>query len=259
MDFYDLAAALTTLAAALYNRLRLCDYSAYERGEPSRFDALVAMNEKLSLWVKDCILSQRDNDSRKRCVKRFSKVAQECRKFRNYNSMATIARVLDEKSKPLAYIPRTMDMLSRSTRESLKQLSAIIDPYDNYREYRKQKGADESDCIPWLAVLLSDLKRDLLRYPLIVERGDHQPELINFERYRKLAQKIHMYRMPAELERRRRGAHVTYMEAKLSNIAFPRVDEEGEDLRLRELKEEEEKIYKKRTDELRRLGLELGL
>ncbi|KAJ7712537.1 ras guanine nucleotide exchange factor domain-containing protein [Mycena metata] len=251
MDFYDVAVALTILAANIFNKLRLCDYSAYERGEPSRFDDLIAMNEKLSLWVKDCILSQRDRDSRKLCVKRFNKVAQECRKLRNYNSMATIARVLDEKSKPLAYIPRTMDMLSKSTRESLKQLLAITDPYDNYREYRKQRGGDKSGCIPWLTVLLSDLKRDLLRYPSIV---DHQPELINIERYRKLAQRIQMYRMPADLERRRRGAHVTFLEAKFSNINFPDADEEGEVLRLLKLKEEEEKESKGHTLELRKLG-----
>ncbi|KAJ7158468.1 ras guanine nucleotide exchange factor domain-containing protein [Mycena filopes] len=251
----QLADALTLLEADLYKKVRLSDYSAYERGVTSHLDVWLAMNEKLSLWVKESILSHKARDARKNCVERFAKVAQKCRDQRNYSSMAAIAGALDWKARPLVDYPRTVETLSKSARESLKELFAIINSDEDYRTYRREIGVTNGNCIPWLTVHLDDVRRCLYRCDRVIIDGNRR--LINFQRYQRLyAQKRHVYQMPAGLEESRRSAsaHIAFLEVKFRDITFPDSDEDGEaqDRRLR--KEKEEKEYQRRTVELRRLG-----
>lgn len=77
-------------------------------------------------------------------------------------------------------------------------------------------------------------------------------QLINFERYRELANKVPGYQIPPDLERRRKDKNIVYLRHQLDTAVF---DEKAEDSLLRTLKEEEDTDYRTRRPQIRSLGL----
>ncbi|KAJ7253237.1 ras guanine nucleotide exchange factor domain-containing protein [Mycena rebaudengoi] len=151
LDSYNLAVSLTLMEAEFYKTIRLIDYLRYHRGLPSRVDGWLSTHKKMIQWVKKSILGHDDMLERAREIKRFAKTAKMCQKFCNYNSMAAIISVLDEKSKPIRDLPHTMNRLSENKKILIRNLASIIDPDEHYRAYRKRREGknNKGNLIPW--------------------------------------------------------------------------------------------------------------
>ncbi|KAJ6469332.1 ras guanine nucleotide exchange factor domain-containing protein [Mycena sanguinolenta] len=247
----DIAVALTFMEAEARATVRWIDYLRHERGLSSRLDALFSSSDKMQRWVKFSILRYGEIKARANAIERFVKTAEACLELQNYNSAAIIAAVLlDWKSKPTTDIPRTMEDLKKTTQASMKQLANMIDPHRNYEAY-KQLLKPDTDHIPWLVAHLDDVKRYLSKYQSTVEVDNVQ--LVNFERYHRLAVKVKVpgYRVPLDLDGDGRKKHIEYLRHQFDTVVF---DKEVECRRLRKLKKREDEDYQSRRPEMKSLG-----
>ncbi|KAJ7809866.1 ras guanine nucleotide exchange factor domain-containing protein [Mycena olivaceomarginata] len=202
---YDIAIAFTLMEAELRQTVRWIDYLLHARDLPSRIDDLLSANEKMTRWLK---FSSRYN-------KHFAATAEACRQLHNYNSAGVIGSVLmGWKSKPGTDIPRTMDVLKKNTQESIRWLANLIEPDRNYDAHRKiTKAVKAKDHIPWLlpCEFWGDVEVDNI-------------QLINFERYRKLADKVPGYQIPPDLQQHRQDEHISYLRHQFDTRRFRRRD-----------------------------------
>jgi hypothetical protein len=189
----------------------------------------------------------------------------------NYNSAAVIGSVLLRwKSRPTTDIPRTMAALENNTKESIARLAKLIEPVNNFEAYKKIVMTVKAEaCIPWLctcirgvkpsapsligysAVHLADFKDFLANSARIIDVDNKQ--LINFECYRELANKVPGYQIPPDLERKRRDKNIVYLRHELDTAAF---DEKAENSLLSKLKKQEDEDHWTRRSQQRSLGLQ---
>ncbi|KAJ7314951.1 ras guanine nucleotide exchange factor domain-containing protein, partial [Mycena albidolilacea] len=253
LESYDIAVALTLMEAELRKTVRAIDYLLHGRGSPSRINDLVSSNDKMACWLKSTILCHREIRTRADTIKQFVKTAKACLEMHNYNSAAVIGSVLLRwKSRPETDIPRTMAALENSTQESIEQLAKLIEPVNNFEAYKKTVVKEKPEAyIPWLPVHLADVKNFLANSARIIEVDNMQ--LINFERYRELANKVPGYQILPHLERKRKDKNIVYLRHQLDKAVF---DEKAEDSLLRTLKEEEDTDYWTRRPQIRSLGFQ---
>ncbi|KAJ7822273.1 ras guanine nucleotide exchange factor domain-containing protein [Mycena olivaceomarginata] len=182
LESYDIAVALTLMEAEL--------------------------RKTMACWLKSTILCHREIRTRADRIKQFVKTAKACLEMHNYNSAAVIGSVLLRwKSRPETDIPRTMAALENSTQESIEQLAKLIEPVNNFEAYKKTVVKEKAEAyIPWLPVHLADVKNFLANSARIIEVDNMQ--LINFERYRELANKVPGYQIPPHLERKRKDKNI---------------------------------------------------
>ncbi|KAJ6580540.1 ras guanine nucleotide exchange factor domain-containing protein [Mycena vulgaris] len=215
LDLDELTIALTHIESDLYRPVSWIDYLSYARGLSSRLDVLLSTHAKMTRWVKYSVLKHDDIQDRADAMKRFAEAAEGCRRRQNYNSMAAIVAALDWKVKPMSDLPRTM----------------AVDM--DYKAYRKitQKKTNAETCIPWFTAQLDDTTKYLSQYPRTV--GD----LINFERYQRLALKLPMNSAQTTVEGHRQERHIAYLRHQFENDVY---DDEAEAQRRRKLKRKEE-------------------
>ncbi|KAJ7809188.1 ras guanine nucleotide exchange factor domain-containing protein [Mycena olivaceomarginata] len=248
---YDIAIAFTLMEAELRQTVRWIDYLLHARDLPSRIDDLLSANEKMTRWLKFSVLRHDEIKGRADTIKHFAATAEACRQLHNYNSAGVIGSVLmGWKSKPGTDIPRTMDVLKKNTQESIRWLANLIEPDRNYDAHRKiTKAVKAKDHIPWLPAHLADIRKFLASSGGTVEVDNIQ--LINFERYRKLADKVPGYQIPPDLQQHRQDEHISYLRHQFDTVDF---DEETETCRLRKLKKREDEDYRTRRPQIRSLG-----
>jgi hypothetical protein len=99
------------------------------------------------------------------------------------------------------------------------------------------------------AAHLADVRKFLESSVRTVEVDNIQ--LINFECYRKLADKLPGYRIPPDLQQHRQDEYIAYLRHQFDTVNF---DEETETCRLRKLKKREDADHETRRLEIKRLG-----
>ncbi|KAJ6580552.1 ras guanine nucleotide exchange factor domain-containing protein [Mycena vulgaris] len=246
LDPDELTIALTHIESDLYKAVSWIDYLSYARGLSSRLDVLLSTHAKMTRWVKYSVLKHDDIQDRADAMKRFAGAAEGCRRRQNYNSMAAIVAALDWKVKPMSDLPRTMAVVSKKTRATFEEMFKITDPDVDYKAYRKvtQKRNAET-CIPWFTAQLDDMAKYLSQYPRTVGN------LINFERYQRLALKLPMNPAQTTVEGHRQERHIAYLRHQFDNDVY---DDEAEAQRRRNLKRKEEVDYRNRKKNLRDNG-----
>jgi hypothetical protein len=103
-----------------------------------------------------------------------------------------------------------------------------------------------------LAAHLDEMQTYILKYPSTVEIDKVQ--LINFDRYSRLASKMPEYRTPLELLENADEAYIGYLRHQIDNVTFN--DNVANQRRLK-LKKKEEEDHRDRKPELRSLGFSL--
>ncbi|KAJ6538227.1 ras guanine nucleotide exchange factor domain-containing protein [Mycena vulgaris] len=237
----ELAIAFPHIEGDLYKEVCLIDYLWHSRGLPSHLDTVLSNHHKMIGWVKYSVLRHDEMQDRAVAMKRFVKAGR-----------------------PMSDFSRTLGILSKKTRASLEQIVELVDPDDNYNAYRGAKNSSAGNHIPWFSKFtfacpfilpyysiqsvaeLDEMNSDLSQYPRTVGN------LINFERYRRLARRLPQVPLPTQVEGTRQQRHIAHLWNQFTDNIF---DYEAKNQRRRKLKIKEEEDHQNCRLELKALGL----
>ncbi|RXW17394.1 hypothetical protein EST38_g8463, partial [Candolleomyces aberdarensis] len=256
----SLALALTLLEGDKFRQISPSDYLVHLCGRPehTNVEAASSVNEKVVLWVKQSLLHYEALNPRVALMRFFINTAKECRKMRNYQSLAAIAMALS--SPPIQSLEITKKTLEKSVASELEEIVNLCSAEGNYSRYRKalRQVVDRTYrdyCIPWIDAHMGDLHSVLQVHEKTIEYNGQS--LINVERYTGFMARVEeLTRLPPpDLERYRHQGQLAYLESKLADV---RVGGDAEDELLekaRGLKAIEDMLVSQRILEHIRLGL----
>lgn len=116
--------------------------------------AFCATHDKLVNWVKTTILMTDVLGRRADTIDFWIKVAEKCRSLQNFSSMSAIVTALNAE-----VIQRLHLSWAHTGRKShLEQLTQINQPSGSFAAYRSLMQAAEGPCVPFIPMLLTDLK-----------------------------------------------------------------------------------------------------
>ncbi|KAL6940512.1 hypothetical protein ACO0QE_004416 [Hanseniaspora vineae] len=94
---------------------------------------------------------------RAQLIRYFIDVAERCFTLNNFSSMTAVISGLS--SSPVYRLKKTWGLVTQAYRDKLTRLSAVMDSSRNFAKYREVLNhvKDDSPCIPFLGVYLSDL------------------------------------------------------------------------------------------------------
>ncbi|XP_060037762.1 ral guanine nucleotide dissociation stimulator-like 3 isoform X4 [Erinaceus europaeus] len=206
----EVAEQLTLLDAELFSRVRACEclgsvWSQRDRpgvaGSSPTVRATVTQFNAVTGWVLGSVLGEPGLATPLRALRleKWIRIAQRCRELKNFSSLHAILSALQ--SNPIYRLKRSWGAVSREPLSAFKKLSQIFSDENNYfscREILSQEEAAEGPPdqgsapgdppsplppgpVPYLGTFLTDLVMLDTALPDTLE-----PELINFEKRRKL-------------------------------------------------------------------------
>ncbi|KHJ45107.1 Transcription factor tfb2, partial [Trichuris suis] len=185
-----LAAQLTLQDFAVFASIEPTEYvdnlfkldSRYGWPKLDQFEQLV---NRETWWVATEVCKERSLLRRAKIVKKFIKIAKQCRDFKNFNSMFAIVCGLEKPC--VRRLHNTWDKVSSKYRKVLEDLQLLMDPSRNMSKYRQHltEAALEPPSIPLLPVLKKDLTFIHECNPTWCDDG-----LVNFEKLRMIAKEI---------------------------------------------------------------------
>jgi hypothetical protein len=211
MDFepLEIAAQLTLMDSNMFAKLEPAELLGrnFEKKRKIRQAPHVAMMatfmNQLSSFVGHTVLGgDLPTKQRKNVLKQWIKIAEKCLELKNYNSLIGIVSVLQ--SVNIIRLKKTWETLSPRYHTIFNHLKEISSPERNFAGYRQQIRVQETPCVPFLGVYLSDLT-------FLVEgnartRKFHHPDspnkvikVINFdlyERISKIVAEIQKFQVP---------------------------------------------------------------
>lgn len=113
------------------------------------------ISNKEMFWVVCEILNEPDIDRRVRIIKQFVRVAEDCYRLRNYNSMFAIISGLGHSC--VNRLKKTFEKLHSDYKKQLDDLRGLFDPSKNMSIYRSCLNGTEPPAIP----LFPQIKKDL--------------------------------------------------------------------------------------------------
>ncbi|KAF9050727.1 hypothetical protein BDZ89DRAFT_1098758 [Hymenopellis radicata] len=254
-----LAVALTLLEADRFNAILPTDYLQHTIASTSagKVNTALATSARIQLWIQKSILRSDELDGRVEVLTFFVHAAQECRRLRNFASMASIVKALD--SAPIKYLTLMKDALTASLRRVLGEMTQILDPASNYRAYWKVY-KDAPVAVPWLEAHLHELAGKMTFSRQLTESGGRF--LINFERYVNFADCVKglMRLSGIDKELKEDSANdgpFIYLEHHLRNVERidPHMSTDADMMqRSEELQVKDKKHYQLRTAQLKKLG-----
>ncbi|ODM94003.1 Rap guanine nucleotide exchange factor [Orchesella cincta] len=182
-------------------QLTLEDYAAFRQIEMTEFiDELFTLNSQFgtpnlklfaelvnreTFWVVSEILNERTSAQRRgQVIKRFIKVATQCRDCRNFNSMFAIISGLGHTA--VSRLKSTWDKMSNKHRRLFQEMQDLMDPSRNMGRYRSliAQSQGQTPMIPFYPVVKKDLT--------FIDLGNstHIDGLINFEKMRMVSKEI---------------------------------------------------------------------
>ncbi|CDW53166.1 rap guanine nucleotide exchange factor 2 [Trichuris trichiura] len=188
-------------ASTLAAQLTLQDFAVFASIEPTEYvDNLFKLNSRYgwpkldqfeqlvnreTWWVATEVCKERSLLRRAKIVKKFIKIAKQCRDFKNFNSMFAIVCGLEKPC--VRRLHNTWDKVSSKYRKILEDLQLLMDPSRNMSKYRQHltEAALEPPSIPLLPVLKKDLTFIHECNPTWCDDG-----LVNFEKLRMIAKEI---------------------------------------------------------------------
>ncbi|ATZ49519.1 hypothetical protein BCIN_04g06560 [Botrytis cinerea B05.10] len=117
--------------------------------------AMSTLSTDLSNLVADTILQHDDVKKRAIIIKHWIKIAHECLKLNNYDSLMAIICSLN--SSTIGRLKKTWDLVSQKRKETLKGLQAIVDPEKNHACLRRRLHDHVPPCLPFVGTYLTDL------------------------------------------------------------------------------------------------------
>jgi Rap guanine nucleotide exchange factor 2 len=181
-------------------QLTLEDYAIFRQIEMTEFiDDLFQLNSKYGIpnlnafaqlvnretfWVVTEVTKELVLPRRVQILKRFIKVATQCRECRNFNSMFAIVSGLGHCS--VARLRNTWDKLPTKHQRLFNEMQELMDPSRNMGKYRSllAQTAGQTPMIPFYPVVRKDLT--------FIDLGNlsTMENLINFEKMRMVAKEI---------------------------------------------------------------------
>jgi len=121
---------------------------------------MINWSNRISYFTATEICIQPDVKKRARLVESFIKVAKECRRVQNFNSLIAIISGLNNSS--VRRLKRTWALITPKALKELQQLEDLMSGTYNFGRYREtlsriQDEEDSGPCIPFLALILRDL------------------------------------------------------------------------------------------------------
>lgn len=174
VDVLDMANQLTLLDYQLFCEIQPRDLvQISELGAPLK-NAILFSNQ-LSMWVTDLILVDGEK-KRAQMLKYWIKTSNLLLDLNNLSSLRTIMGALD--STPICRLSKTWSLVSAKTKLMFDGLRVITDSQRNFIGYRHKLKSVTGPCIPFLGIVLSDLK--------FIEDGNKdtraEGRLINFDK-----------------------------------------------------------------------------
>ncbi|KRY47474.1 Rap guanine nucleotide exchange factor [Trichinella britovi] len=157
-------------------------------GAPTRWPRLADFEQSVNretFWVATEVCKERNSIRRAKIVKKFIKIANHCRDFKNFNSMFAIISGLEKPC--VRRLHNTWDKISSKYTKMLDNLQSLLDPSRNMSKYRQHLADASNDppVIPLLPVLKKDLTFLHECNPTWCDGG-----MVNFEKLRMVAKEI---------------------------------------------------------------------
>mmetsp|Transcript_19008 Transcript_19008/g.48341 ORF Transcript_19008/g.48341 Transcript_19008/m.48341 type:complete len:605 (-) Transcript_19008:112-1926(-) len=141
---------------------------------------------QVSFWVATSIVKASPQKQQLKFVKKFIKVSKRMLTLRNYNGLMAVLSGLNLSS--VQRLPVMKEGLSKSQRDDLQKLEALMSPQHNFKAYRSLDHTPPM--IPYLAMYLRDLtfvndgNKDYL---------EENATIINFEKMMLFAERIYSW------------------------------------------------------------------
>lgn len=156
----------------------------YLRSEdPRGVDLVIARFNLVVKWLLSELVLTELHDERVRCIVQYIRIAEHCRRFRNFATMyqITIALLSAECSR----LKRTWEQVPAPEMQIFGELEKIVQPIRNFQNLRKEMetGPGDEGCIPFIGIYTRDLvynsqKPSVIQTPPL---NTNEP-LVNFER-----------------------------------------------------------------------------
>ncbi|KAK9723271.1 hypothetical protein K7432_002068 [Basidiobolus ranarum] len=160
IDAQDIARQLTSIDFEHYSliqpeELLNLEFSKKEGSKSINVKALTKLSNKITGWVAETIIRERDLKKRCYLLKHFIKIGEQCYKLHNYNTLMAIMSALN--STTITRLRKTWEPLSNKTKTVLEALRKATDHSRNYCAYRSRLKTSEMPCLPFFGVYLTDL------------------------------------------------------------------------------------------------------
>ncbi|KAJ8059551.1 hypothetical protein OCU04_011208 [Sclerotinia nivalis] len=169
------------LLGAAWTKARKCVSSAVN------VKAMSTLSTDLSNLVADTILQYDDVKKRAVIIKHWIKIAHECFKLNNYDSLMAIICSLN--SSTIIRLKKTWDLVPQKRKDMLKALQAIVEPEKNYAVLRRRLHDHVPPCLPFVGTYLTDLTFVDAGNPPTKQLADGT-SVINFDKHTRTAKII---------------------------------------------------------------------
>ncbi|KAI9642715.1 Ras guanine nucleotide exchange factor bud5 [Ciborinia camelliae] len=149
--------------------------------------AMSTLSTDLSNLVADTILQYDDVKKRANIIKHWIKIADECLKLNNYDSLMAIICSLN--SSTIVRLKKTWDFVAHKRKELLKALQTIVEPEKNYAVLRRRLHDHVPPCLPFVGTYLTDLTFVDAGNPSTKQLADGT-SVINFDKHTRTAKII---------------------------------------------------------------------
>ena len=155
------AKQLSLLEASLFQRIEPHELHYWLKGDKSKrvksapnLHHVIQNLNRMSSWVATEIVTTANPKQRIATLKRFILVAQYCLKYRNYQGLLEIMGGLNNTS-----VRRltAWSALPEKYHNMYNRLSEIVNPAQNWKNYRPLIERESQACIPYVGLFLSDL------------------------------------------------------------------------------------------------------
>lgn len=149
--------------------------------------AMSTLSTDLSNLVADTILQFDDVKKRASIIKHWIKIAHECLKLNNYDTLMAIICSLN--SSTIVRLRKTWDLVSQKRKDILKGLQTIVEPEKNYAVLRRRLHDHVPPCLPFVGTYLTDLTFVDAGNPPTKQLADGT-SVINFDKHTRTAKII---------------------------------------------------------------------
>ena len=145
-------------------------------------EVVIARFNLVVKWViSEIVLTQRIEE-RARCIIKYIHIAGQCRRYRNFATMAQLTIALS--SNEVSRLARTWELVPPQDMQTFRDLENLVTPMRNFLNLRAEmESGTDTGCIPFVGIYTHDLLYNGQR-PSEIASSPTGPPLVNFERCR---------------------------------------------------------------------------
>ncbi|KAL6069605.1 hypothetical protein QOT17_007457 [Balamuthia mandrillaris] len=151
------AKGLQALDFKLFKRIKAEDWVqlGLSSEQPPSVRRLTRQFNKLSYWIVSKIVRTKQQDNRVKILTKTLRVARECQKLRNWNSLMAIFAGLNHHA--VKRLSNTWEQLPPAYVKEWESLEELLGPKDNFKNYREAIRSSSSGYIPYIGIVAKDL------------------------------------------------------------------------------------------------------